>query len=243
MPAGGRLVIETSDVEIDDDFVAAHADVAPGSYVLLAVTDTGIGMTPEVRQRAFEPFFTTKGPGMGSGLGLSMVYGFVKQSGGHIELQSETGRGTTVRIYLPAGGTDARIAPGRRADAMGTANRETILVVEDDERVRRVSVGRLRELGYSIIEVGSGAAALKVLERGDIVDLLFTDIVMPGGMTGIDLARVVRRRWPKIKILFTSGYADPAMIEDGMLTSNAGWLGKPYSTGDLAGKLRELLQH
>jgi PAS domain S-box-containing protein len=243
MPEGGRLLIETSEVEIDEDVMAVHVEVEPGPYAMLAVTDTGVGMTPEVRQRAFEPFFTTKGPGGGSGLGLSMVYGFVKQSGGHVQIYSELGHGTTVRIYLPIRDHDERAATNRAPRASGAVGGETILVVEDDQRVRRVSMRCLKELGYAVIEVDSGPAALRMLDQRDSIDLVFTDVVMPGGMTGLDLAQEVRRRWPKLKVLFTSGYADPARIEGGTLTANDGWLGKPYSRADLASKLRELLDH
>ncbi|HEY8030913.1 MAG TPA: PAS domain S-box protein [Methylocella sp.] len=244
MPKGGRLVIETARAEVDKDYVAAFADVRPGRYVTLAVTDTGIGMSPEVQQRAFEPFYTTKGPGEGSGLGLSMIYGFVKQSGGHIQLYSEPGIGTTVRIYLPehAGKASAaveRVPASTTQEALG----ETVLVVEDDQRVRRVSVRRLRELGYAIIEADSGAAALLVLDREDLIDVLFTDIVMPGCMSGIDLAHEARRRRPELKVLFTSGYAEPAAVRGSTLTTNVAWLGKPYSINELDAKLRALLAH
>ena len=242
MPKGGRLIIETAQAEVDKDYVAAYADVRPGRYVTLAVTDTGIGMSPEVRQRAFEPFYTTKGPGEGSGLGLSMVYGFVKQSGGHIQLYSEPGIGTTVRIYLPEHAGEA-IAVAERVPASITqeALGETVLVVEDDQRVRRVSVRRLRELGYAVIEADSGAAALLVLDREEPIDVLFTDIVMPGGMSGIDLAHEARRRRPELRVLFTSGYAEPAAVKGSTLTTNVAWLGKPYSINELDVKLRALL--
>jgi PAS domain S-box-containing protein len=240
MPDGGRLLIETSEIEIDEEGLTTHIGFTPGWYAMLAVTDTGVGMTPDVRQRAFEPFFTTKGPGGGSGLGLSMVYGFVKQSGGHIQIYSEVGHGTTVRIYLPIRDDDEQTAPTRPPRVTSAAAGETILVVEDDPRVRRVSVRRLTELGYVVVEVDSGAAALAILDKGGPIDLVFTDIVMPGGMTGIDLAREVRVRRPGLKVLFTSGYADPAALQSGM-TPNDGWLGKPYSRADLASKLRELL--
>ena len=243
MPKGGQLVIETATAELDEDYVAAYADVVPGRYVMLAVTDTGAGMAPEVRQRAFEPFYTTKGPGAGSGLGLSMVYGFVKQSGGHVQLYSELGHGTTVRLYLPALEADPRVAEARAATPVArTVSGETIFVVEDDERVRRVSVRRLKELGYSVIEAESGPAALLVLDRETPIDILFTDIVMSGGMSGIDLAHEARRRRPELKILFTSGYAEPAVVKGGVLTTNAGWLGKPYSINELEAKLRELFE-
>ena len=239
MPNGGRLIIETARAEIDEHF-AASAEVAPGTYVTLVVTDTGTGMAPEVRQRAFEPFYTTKGPGVGSGLGLSMVYGFAKQSGGHAQLFSELGRGTTVRLYLPAREDEPTLkklhgaAPAARTAADGT-----ILVVEDDPRVRRVSVRRLKELGYAVIEADSGPAALKVIDRQEPIDLLFTDVVMAGGMTGVDLAHEARRRRPELKILFTSGYAEPAIAKSGLLPTNARWLDKPYSINELQAKLRE----
>jgi PAS domain S-box-containing protein len=244
MPKGGRLIVETADVEIDKEYTAEYPDVDPGSYVMLAVTDTGSGMSPQVQQHAFEPFFTTKEPGTGSGLGLSTVYGFVKQSGGHVQLYSEPGRGTTVRIYLPARGKGAeRAARAPDQVVQEAGDGETVLVVEDDQRVRRVSVRRLKELGYAVIEAGNGPAALEVLERGEPIDLLFTDIVMPGGMTGVDLAREARRWRPELKILFTSGYAGPAGLKDGTLTRHAGWLAKPYNSRQLAAKLRELLRH
>ena len=242
MPNGGLLVIESARAVIDVDYTAAFPDVVPGSYVTLSVTDTGTGMTPEVRQRAFEPFYTTKGPGAGSGLGLSMVYGFVKQSGGHIQLYSEVGHGTTVRLYLPAIGEAAGLAEERStAPSAKAAKGEMVLVVEDDSRVRRVSVRRLKELGYDVIEADSGPAALKVLDEHRTPDILFTDVVMAGGMTGIELAQEARRRLPGLKVLFTSGYAEPAILKGGVLTENAGWLGKPYSIGDLDAKLRGLL--
>ena len=242
MPEGGRLIIQTESAEIDADYAALELGLRPGPYVLLAVTDTGHGMSPEVLERAFEPFFTTKGAGIGSGLGLSMVYGFVKQSGGHVRLYSEPRRGTTVRIYLPASGEAAarREVPAGHGAGRAPAG-EIVLVVEDDDRVRRTSVKRLKELGYEVLEVGSGKAALETIERGEPIDLLFTDVVMPGGMTGIDLAREARALRPQLKILFTSGYADPAVVEDGM-PANALWLGKPYSNADLAARLRELLE-
>jgi PAS domain S-box-containing protein len=243
MPSGGRLIIETGSAEVDADFAAIHSEIALGKYVTLAVTDTGTGMTPEVRQRAFEPFFTTKGPGTGSGLGLSMVYGFAKQSGGHVLLYSEPGLGTTVRLYLPAQKNAATAGRAQEDAATALAARgETILVVEDDPRVRRVSVRRLRELGYDVIEADSGPAALTVLDREEPLDLLFTDIVMAGGMTGVELAQEARRRRPRLKILFTSGYAEPAVMKKGQLTMHAGWLGKPYSSDQLQAKLHELLR-
>jgi len=242
MPEGGQLIIETGHAQIDADYVEAHAEAAPGRYVTLAVTDTGIGMAPEVRRRAFDPFFTTKGPGAGTGLGLSMVYGFLKQSGGHVQLYSEVGLGTTVRMYLPVRAAETAAAEWRGpAPAVPARTGETILVVEDDPRVRRVSVRRLKELGYEVIEADSGPAALAVLDRGEPIDLLFTDVVMAGGMTGLDLAREAGKRRPGLKTLFTSGYAEPSVLERGMPSSDSAWLGKPHSALELHGKIRELL--
>jgi PAS domain S-box-containing protein len=242
MPKGGRLVIETRRAELDARYAAEHAEVTAGSYAMLAVTDTGTGMTAEVQQRAFEPFYTTKGPGLGSGLGLSMVHGFAKQSGGHVQIYSELGHGTTVRIYLPIHAEKATPTDKIESQlAKPKGKGERILLVEDDPRVRRVSLRRLKQLGYSIIEAESGPAAMAAIERGEAFDLLFTDVVMAGGMSGIELAQQVRQKRPDVKILFTSGYAGPAVMSKGLLTENAGWLGKPYSTDQLLAKLRALL--
>jgi PAS domain S-box-containing protein len=241
MPKGGRLAIETATVDLDENDTAAYSEIAPGRYVTLAVTDTGTGMTPEVRERAFEPFYTTKGPGAGSGLGLSMVYGFVKQSGGHVQLYSEPGLGTTVRLYLPAQSGEASTAPRFAGACAPRVAGETVLVVEDDPRVRRVSLRRLKELGYRVLEADSGPAALKLLNQGAEIHVLFTDMVMSGGMTGIELAQEARRRRPDVKILFASGYAEPAAVTGGLLTTGARWLGKPYGVDELQSKLRELL--
>jgi PAS domain S-box-containing protein len=242
MPKGGHLYIDTGCAEIDREIAAGDPDAVPGIYVTLGVTDTGTGMTAEVQRRAFEPFYTTKGPGAGSGLGLSMVYGFVKQSGGHVRLYSELGHGTTVRLYLPP--RDAAVAA--EAAMAGQGGRmeagETVLVVEDDPRVRRVSVRRLKELGYRVLEAESGPSALDVIAAETPIDLLFTDIVMSGGMSGVELAQRVRQEHPRMKILFTSGYAEPAVVRGGLLATSAGWLGKPYSIRELDAKLRELFE-
>ncbi|MCI0467029.1 MAG: PAS domain S-box protein [Beijerinckiaceae bacterium] len=242
MPDGGQLIIETAQAEIEEDYAAAYGNIVPGRYITVAVTDNGTGMTPEVRQRAFEPFFTTKGPSAGSGLGLSMVYGFLKQSGGHVQLYSEPGHGTTVRLYLPVYKGDASASSEPAAPAVArTAGMIRLLIVDDDPRVRRVSVRRLKELGYIVVEAENGQAALSVFDRGDKIDLLFTDIMMPGEMTGIELAREALARHPELKILFTSGYAETLVAGYNRLTANCGWLGKPYSIGELDAKLRELL--
>jgi PAS domain S-box-containing protein len=241
MPRGGRLTIEVSESRLDADYAQMYPEVRAGRYVLVAVTDTGVGMTDEVRRRAFEPFFTTKPMGTGTGLGLSMVYGFVKQSGGNVQLYSEPGRGTSVRVFLPVE------APGRVASEPGgeesesaalPRGSETILVVEDDARVRRVAVARLRSLGYRVLEADSGAAALAILAAHDETAMVFTDVVMPGGMTGDELAKIVSATRPQVKILFTSGYAAPEISSQ----SNAEiWLRKPYTAAELAHKIRAVL--
>jgi PAS domain S-box-containing protein len=242
MPDGGRLIIQSDVVEIDREYIALHPEASAGRHVRLSVTDTGVGMAPEVRERAFEPFYTTKGPGAGSGLGLSMVYGFVKQSGGHVELASEPERGTTVCLYLPAKDSGAeKMLRTSVAESRASAASERILVVEDDPRVRRVTVRRLQELGYITVEADSGPAALKRLESEAPFDLLFTDVVMAGGMTGFDLAHEARRRHPQLKILFTSGFAEPAMARDLQSMKKSAWLGKPYDRNELKAKLREVL--
>ncbi len=243
MPEGGTLSFELSEAELDPDYAANFPELRSGRYVMLAVTDTGCGMPPEIRDRAFEPFFTTKEVGSGTGLGLAMAYGFVKQSGGHIRLYSEPGHGTTVAVYLPRAAalavTDEEPAP---ADEVGAdfGRGETILVVEDDERVRRVSAGRLRELGYNVIEAADGRQALDLLAQHDDVDLIFTDMVMPGGLTGGEVAAQAQARNPRIKVLLTSGYAEPDVVRRSSIQCSA-WLRKPYSKQALARKLREVL--
>ncbi|ARO23719.1 PAS domain-containing sensor histidine kinase [Rhizobium sp. S9] len=240
MPAGGRLTIEISGVEIDSDYAGIYPAIRPGRYVLISVTDTGTGMTSEVRERAFEPFFTTKPTGSGTGLGLSMVYGFAKQSAGHLQLYSEPGEGTTVRLFLPRadGGKDPHPEKGQteHTPSHGT---ETILVVEDDARVRRVTVSRLQTLGYTVIEATNGIDALKELEASQDIALLFTDVAMPG-MNGDELARKVRERWPRVKILLTSGFSEPHAAEK-EIEAGAGWLKKPYTASEMSTHLRLLL--
>ena len=241
MPEGGRLIIETKAAHLDSAYAAGHLEVTPGDYVLMSVTDTGTGMSEEVQQRAFEPFYTTKGPGAGSGLGLSMVHGFVKQTGGHVTIYSELGRGTTIRIYLPIYGVATRADAPAPIRAVPAQHREVIFAVEDDPRVRRVSLSRLKDLGYQTIEAESGPAALAIIESGRPFDLLFTDVVMAGGMSGIELAEKARAIRPDLKVLFTSGYADPAVASQALMAENAAWLSKPHSIGELDQKLRELL--
>ena len=243
MPRGGRLSIEISRVKLDVDYAQMYPHVRTGDYVLVSVTDNGAGMSQEVKQRAFEPFFTTKSVGAGTGLGLSMVYGFAKQSGGHIQLYSEEGQGTSVRVFLPAVQYATDMASPAEQVAVKRAlpgGSEKILAVEDDARVRRVAVSRLIDLGYEVIEAENGAAALERLKQHSDIALLFTDVVMPGGMTGDELAEIVRRERPEIKVLFTSGYAEPE-IAGRELAAAGSWLKKPYTARELAERLRELL--
>ncbi|MBP2562369.1 PAS domain S-box-containing protein [Neorhizobium galegae] len=243
MPKGGRLTIEISRVKLDADYAQMYPHIRTGEYVLVSVTDTGSGMTAEVKEKAFDPFFTTKGVGSGTGLGLSMVYGFAKQSGGNIQLYSEPGQGTSIRIFLPAAQREVGLTAGGGTAAALTAiphGTEKILVVEDDPRVRRVAVSRLSDLGYQVIEASNGMEALDQLDHNGDIALLFTDVVMPGGMTGDELAERVRLSRPAIKILFTSGYAEPA-IAGRELAHSGSWLKKPYTSRDLANRLRELL--
>ncbi|MCZ6861518.1 MAG: PAS domain S-box protein [Alphaproteobacteria bacterium] len=241
MPDGGKLTIETVNARLDDDYAAAQADVNRGQYVMLTVTDTGIGMPPEVREHVFEPFFTTKAVGDGSGLGLSMVYGFVKQSGGHVTIYSEQGEGTTIKIYLPR--SDRKLAAEQKpATAEAPAARgETVLVVEDDPEVRTLAVALLSNLGYQIMEAATGAAALEVLGTTTGVNLLLTDVVLPGGMNGRELATEIERRIPGIKVLYMSGYTENAIAHHGRLDADAKLLQKPFRRADLAQAVRRVL--
>jgi PAS domain S-box-containing protein len=242
MLQGGRLTIETANADIDRSYSALHAEVLPGPYVVISVSDTGTGMTEDAISRAFEPFFTTKPVGEGTGLGLSQVYGFVKQSGGHVKISSELGQGTCVKIYLPRLSDTARddTPPEVFATPEGAAE-ETILVVEDDDDVRAYSVEILRELGYRVIEAHDGPSALRLLERQFRVDLLFTDVVLPGGMTGAQVAAQARGAKPELKVLFTTGYARNAIVHHGRLDQGVRLITKPFSMSDLAIRVRDVL--
>jgi PAS domain S-box-containing protein len=242
MSGGGKLTIETSNTSLDELYAARHPEVVPGDYVRLVVTDNGTGMTKEVLANAFQPFFSTKGAGRGSGLGLSMVYGFVKQSKGHIDIYSEPGYGTSVRIYLPrsdALAEDTTIVTITRP--VIPSGQEKILLVDDDRPVRRAVALLLANLGYDVVEAGDGPEALAQLENGEPFDLLLTDIVMPGGMSGLDLAQRARKRRPDLKILLTSGYTDTAMLAQGILQPSDQILSKPYRKAELAEKVRSTL--
>jgi PAS domain S-box-containing protein len=239
MPRGGRLTIEVSPVRLDADYAQTYPEVRTGRYVLIAVSDSGLGMSEDIRRRAFEPFFTTKPTGAGTGLGLSMVYGFVKQSGGHIQIYSEPGRGTSVRIFLPVSeGAIGASGPAPETHELAKGS-EAILLVEDDPRLRRVLSRRLRGLGYQIFEAENGAAALAQLAVLPEVALIFTDMVMPGGMTGLELAEAALALRPGLRVLFTSGYAEPAIARLGQ--KKGAWLKKPYTADELAETIREVL--
>ena len=240
---GGRLTIETANAYLDESYDKAERDVAPGQYVMLAVTDTGGGMAPEVAARAFEPFYMTKPLGRGTGLGLSQVHGFVKQSGGHVKIYSEPGHGTTVKVYLPRsmgpleGERAAQPAAGLAA---GGKPGELLLVVEDEEGVRRFSAEALRDLGYDVLEAEDGAHGLRLLDAHPGVKLLFTDVVMPD-MNGRRLAEEARARRPGLRVLFTTGYTRNAIVHNGQLDAGVDLLPKPFTVQALAAKVRDVL--
>ncbi len=242
MPDGGKLTIETNNSHLDDHYAATRADVAPGQYVMISVTDTGVGMPAEVVDRAFEPFYTTKGVGRGTGLGLSQVHGFVKQSRGHLAIYSEPGVGTTVKIYLPrnTGELDAPDAQRPTGELPHARPDEIVLVAEDDERVRHLSVDALRELGYTVVQAADAAQALAVLALQPRVDLLFTDVVMPD-LDGRRLADRAREARPDLKVLYTTGYTRNAIVHNGMLDAEVAFLAKPFTIDQLALKVRQVL--
>ena len=242
MPDGGTLVIESAVEQLDDDYAARENDVVPGDYVVISVTDTGVGIPADELQKVFEPFFTTKGVGKGSGLGLSMVYGFIKQTGGHVRIYSEVGRGTTVRMFLPVdrSGDPAETLPSA-APVQDVGGPERVLVVEDQDDVRDVAVALLENLGYTVFEAINGQQALTVLEARSEIDLLFTDIVMPGGMDGMELAKAARSLRPTLPVVFATGYAEAAVLREGEVKATGGLVTKPYRRADLATKIRQAL--
>ena len=242
MPNGGKLTIETGNVYFDERYAAAQAEVLPGQYVMLAISDTGCGMSPEVRAKAFDPFFTTKDVGHGTGLGLSQVYGFAKQSRGHVKIYSEVGKGTTIKLYLPRIHAVAQEGEDHLVDAPARASYdETVLVVEDDPDVRAYSCDTLKELGYMVLEAGDAATALNLLKSRPQIKLLFTDVGLPGGMNGRQLADEAKRLRSDLQILFTSGYARNAIVHDGRLDPDVQLLTKPFSQAALAAKMRDML--
>ena len=239
----GTLILETTNVQIDDLYSAVEEGLQPGDFVRLSVTDTGAGMTPEIRERVFEPFFTTKEAGRGTGLGLSMVYGFAKQSGGHVTIYSEVGSGTTVNIYLPRHTGDEAPEVAQAEDVpVARGDRQTVLVVEDDPHVRRLTKTRLTELGYEVQEAANAPEALDILESGHAVGLVFSDLVMPGGMSGLELCKEVCQRWPGTKCLLTSGYAEVLVGGDENGNEKFNVLRKPYRLADLARAIRNALR-
>jgi PAS domain S-box-containing protein len=240
MPKGGRLTIEISNAALDEAY-ARTAEVEPGQYVLLAVSDSGVGMDPATLSKVFEPFFTTKAEEKGTGLGLSMVYGFVKQSNGAVQIYSEPGQGTTVKIYLPR---SREREPAYEAPVTGTlrGRSEVILVVEDDDMVRASAVSMLRDLGYACIHASDGDEALELIKSGVKFDLLFTDVIMPGVVKSRDLVKATQELRPGLPVLFTSGYTENAIVHHGRLDEGVQLLSKPYSRDDLARKIRGLLK-
>ena len=242
MADGGKLTIETANTHLDHDYSERHGGVLAGQYVMICVSDTGSGMDTSTAERAFDPFFTTKEVGKGTGLGLSMVYGFVKQSGGHLKIYSEPDEGTAVQIYLPRHHGPEEIAVEEPTVDQLPQGTETVLVCEDDDDVRAYSVDSLRELGYRVIEAPDGESALRLLDsEGGKVDLLFTDIVLPGGMTGAVVAKQACKAQPGLKVLFTTGYARNAIVHHGRLDPGVELLSKPFSYADLAARIRDLL--
>jgi PAS domain S-box-containing protein len=243
MPNGGKLTIETANAYLDEAYAAAQTEVVPGQYVVISISDTGSGMTKEVQAHAFEPFYTTKDIGHGTGLGLSQVYGFVKQSGGHVKLYSEAELGTTVKLYLPRLLSEEAgvAAPATAAPVPRSAGAQTILVVEDDDDVRANTTGIVRELGYTVLEAPLAATALHLLERHPEIKLLFTDIGLPGGMNGRQLADAARKARPDLKVLFTTGYARNAIVHDGRLDLGVVLIPKPFTYAALAAKLADIL--
>jgi len=239
MPSGGHLILSTELTTIDEEYRALHPEVASGSYALISVTDDGEGMTPDVIEHAFEPFFTTKEVGKGSGLGLSMVYGFAKQSDGHVAIYSEQGLGTTVRIYLPRAGAGQSLADVVESEEAAPRGYETILIAEDDPFVRSSAIRRVESLGYRVVAAINGKEALQRLRTDPSIDMLFTDIVMPGGMSGWELADQARRIRPALPVLFTSGYALETLVEQGRAEAQAVVLTKPYRKAELAQRLRD----
>jgi CheY-like chemotaxis protein len=232
--------MEAANAVLDAAYCRRHHEVQPGQYVAVTVGDTGVGIPPELLERVFEPFFSTKPEGKGTGLGLSMVYGLVKQSGGHVKLFSEVGEGTTVKLFLPRALGAEEVQADERAAAAGGGS-ETILVVEDDEGVRETAVGLLTDLGYRVLDAADALGALGLIEGGEAIDLLFTDVVMPGPLRGPELARKARDWLPGLAVLFTSGYTENAIVHGGRLDAGVELLSKPYTREALARKIRHVL--
>ncbi len=241
MPEGGMLTVKTANVTLDKTYAEQHEEVHPGEYVEVAVTDTGTGMAPDVLEKAFEPFFTTKEVGKGSGLGLSMVFGFAKQSNGHVTVDSQLGEGTTVKLYLPRS-ADAETNADAPGDAqIASSGSERILVVEDDEGVRNISVSILSEHGYDVVAAIAGNDAIEKLKTDPLFDLLFTDVILPGGMSGVDIAKQAKTLNPNIKVIYTTGYAENSIVYDEKRDQAISMLNKPYRRSELLEKVRLVL--
>jgi len=239
MSDGGRLTVEVQPVSLDPAYTAGFDEVSPGRYVLLAISDTGCGVAPDHIERVFEPFFTTKEHG--TGLGLSMVYGLVKQLRGHVRIYSEPGQGTTIRMYLPSAENEAVEGLESEPEPPDLRGHETILLVEDNDLVRDYAREQLASLGYEVVEAANGPDALAIVHQRDDIDLLFTDVVMPGGMNGRQLAEQVQALRPDIKVLYTSGYTQNAIVHHGRLDAGVELLDKPYLRRELARRVRKLL--
>jgi CheY-like chemotaxis protein len=242
MPDGGRLMFETANVVLEEPWSSPNGDAVSGPYVMVAVSDTGTGIPAELHDRIFEPFFTTKDTGKGTGLGLSMVYGFTKQSRGHIKVYSETGHGTTIRLYLPRSDEHETVDPVDRSATALPGGHETILVVEDDALVRTYVLAVLQNLGYATLAAANASAALALVAADTAFDLVFTDVIMPGGMNGRQLVDEIKKRCPGVRVLYTSGYTEDAIIHHGRLDPDVILLVKPYRKSDLALKIREALR-
>ena len=243
MPEGGKLTIETANTHLDEAYARMNDEVQPGQYVGIFVTDTGIGMAPDTVAHAFEPFFTTKEIGQGTGLGLSQVFGFIKQSGGHVKIYSEVGEGTTVKLYLPRyRGSENVVDERLESHQLPPGRSELVLVVEDDPDVRDYTVEMVGDLGYSVLSASDGASALRLLDSNREVSLLFTDVGLPGGMNGRQLAEQALRRQPRLKVLYTTGYARNAIVHQGRLDPGVEVIFKPFTYSDLATKIRRVLE-
>ena len=244
MPKGGKLIFETQNARIDEEYAQSHLEVAAGDYVLISVSDTGEGMTQEVIEKAFEPFFTTKDIGKGSGLGLSMVYGFVKQSAGHIKIYSEVGHGTSIKVYLPRaeGMSPSADAPAVEKPLCNAKKSCLVLVVEDNKNVLKLTSSMVESLGYDVLTAETGDAALEILRSRSDIDLLLTDVMLPGELNGPVLAERAQDLYPSLKVVFNSGYAEHAILKSGLLEEGMHLLSKPFRKQQLAEKLEEVLE-
>jgi signal transduction histidine kinase len=241
MPQGGKLTLDTRNIHLDDVYASMHSDVAVGNYVMIGVSDTGSGISAANLEKVFDPFFTTKEIGKGTGLGLSMVFGFVKQSGGHIKIYSEEGHGTSVKMYLPRSSGSTETAVAAQVAAAVPSGDETVLIIEDDAMVRNTVVRQIKSLGYATLEAANATEALQIIDHHATIDLLFTDIIMPGSMNGRQLVDEAVRRRPSLKALFTSGYTEDAIMHHGRLDAGVLLLAKPYRKAELARMIRVAL--